>query len=194
MLVEWPSRPASVVSVWCDVTNVHTHTDLALTSAESRQTLALLLTVGRVVLPVHARAAVAAVHARIWIALAHHVPVIPLCQLHHQPPLTLLPSISTGATTFSKFEVQFPGLCYEDIQNKIRMVYPVSCTAVCHVTVIALFMKKVGAIRPNFGGPDAPPPISQWLRPWQSQFSSDIDINITNVNITPTISIRMRAT
>jgi len=44
------------------------------------------------------------------------------------------------------------------------MVYPVSWTAVCYVTVIALFIKKVGVIRPNFGG--SGPPIPQWLRPW----------------------------
>ena len=38
------------------------------------------------------------------------------------------------------------------------MVYPVSCTAVCYVTVIAL-IKKVGVVRPNFlgsGPPDLP--------------------------------------
>jgi len=33
------------------------------------------------------------------------------------------------------------------------MVYPVSCTAVCYVTVITLFIKKVGVVHPNFGGP-----------------------------------------
>ena len=42
------------------------------------------------------------------------------------------------------------------------MVYPVSCTAVCYVTVITLFIKKVGVVRPNFlGAPTRP----QWLRP-----------------------------
>jgi len=44
------------------------------------------------------------------------------------------------------------------------MVYPVSWTALCYITVITLFIKKVGVIRPNFGGPD-PPPAPQWLRP-----------------------------
>jgi len=44
------------------------------------------------------------------------------------------------------------------------MVYPVSWTAVCYVTVVTLFIKKVGVVRPNFGGPD--PPTPQWLRPW----------------------------
>jgi len=32
--------------------------------------------------------------------------------------------------------------------------HPVSCTAVCYVTVITLFIKKVGVVRPNFGGSD----------------------------------------
>jgi len=32
------------------------------------------------------------------------------------------------------------------------MVYPVLWTAVCYVTVITLFIKKVGVVRPNFGG------------------------------------------
>jgi len=31
------------------------------------------------------------------------------------------------------------------------MVYPVLCTAVCYVTVITPFFKKVGVVRPNFG-------------------------------------------
>ena len=35
-------------------------------------------------------------------------------------------------------------LVYVIVQNKIRMVYPVSCTAVCYVTVITLFIKKLG--------------------------------------------------
>ena len=38
------------------------------------------------------------------------------------------------------------------------MVYPVSCTAGCYVTIITLFIKKVGVVRPNFGGPDSPDP------------------------------------
>ena len=40
------------------------------------------------------------------------------------------------------------------------MVYPVSCTAVCYATVIALFIKKVGVVRPIFfwgGGWTLPP-------------------------------------
>jgi len=32
------------------------------------------------------------------------------------------------------------------------MVYPISCTAVCYVTAITLFIKKVGVVRPNFCG------------------------------------------
>ena len=46
------------------------------------------------------------------------------------------------------------------------MVYPVSCTAVCYVTVITLFIKKVGVVRAFFfwGGVRTPDP--QWLRPW----------------------------
>jgi len=37
------------------------------------------------------------------------------------------------------------------------MVYPVSCTAVCYVTAITLFIQKVGVVRPNFGGSGPPP-------------------------------------
>ena len=37
------------------------------------------------------------------------------------------------------------------------MVYPVSWTAVCYVTVITLFIKIVGVVRPNFGGSGPPP-------------------------------------
>ena len=44
------------------------------------------------------------------------------------------------------------------------MVYPVSWTAVCYVTVITLFIKKVGVVRPNIFLGSGPPP--QWLRPW----------------------------
>jgi len=36
------------------------------------------------------------------------------------------------------------------------MVYPVSWTADCYVTVITHFIKKVGVVRPNFGAPDSP--------------------------------------
>ena len=42
-------------------------------------------------------------------------------------------------------------------------LYPVSWTAVCYVTVITLFIKKVGVVRPNFGGvrtPPAPPVVA----------------------------------
>jgi len=40
------------------------------------------------------------------------------------------------------------------------MVYPVSCTAGCYVTVITLFVKKVGVVRPIFfwGGEVPDPP------------------------------------
>jgi len=54
------------------------------------------------------------------------------------------------------------------------MVYLVSCTAVCCVTVITLFTKKLGVVRPIFififffffflGGGSGPPE-PQWLRP-----------------------------
>jgi len=35
---------------------------------------------------------------------------------------------------------------------------------VTYITVITLFIKKVGVVHPNFGGPD--PLHPQWLRPW----------------------------
>jgi len=38
------------------------------------------------------------------------------------------------------------------------MVYPILWTALCYVTVITLFIKKVGVIRPNFGGSGPPDP------------------------------------
>ena len=71
---------------------------------------------------------------------------------------TMVIQWSRGATTFSKLGVQFIGLVI--VQNEIRMVYAVSCTAVCCVTVIiTLFIKKVGVVRPNLGGgPDLPDP------------------------------------
>jgi len=51
-------------------------------------------------------------------------------------------------------------LVYVIVQNKIRMVYPFLWTAVCYVTVITLFVKKVGVVLPNFGGPDPlDPPV-----------------------------------
>ena len=50
------------------------------------------------------------------------------------------------------------------------MVYPVLCTAGCYVMVITLFIKKVGVVRPNLGGPD--PPTPQWLRPCGKQLTS----------------------
>ena len=47
-------------------------------------------------------------------------------------------------------------LVYVIAENNIRMVYPVSCTAVCCVTVITLFINKVGVVCPIFlrGGAD----------------------------------------
>jgi len=63
-----------------------------------------------------------------------------------------------GATTFSKLEVQFLGLGYCTEQN--MMVYLVSCTAVCYVTVITLFVKKAGVVHQNFGGPETPPVVA----------------------------------
>jgi len=49
-------------------------------------------------------------------------------------------------------------LVYVIIQNKIWMVYPVSCTALCYVTV-----KKLGWSIRIFGGPD--PPTSPVVAP-----------------------------
>jgi len=50
------------------------------------------------------------------------------------------------------------------IQNKIWMVYPVSCTAVCYVTVITLFIKNVRVVHPIFfgggSGPTQPPVVA----------------------------------
>ena len=63
------------------------------------------------------------------------------------------------------------------------MVYPVSCTAVCYVTVITLFIKKVGVVHPNFGGPD--PLNPQWLRPW---VFAALTI-VTDVHATPSVTI-----
>ena len=44
------------------------------------------------------------------------------------------------------------------VQNKIWMVYLISCTAVCYVTVITLFIKKVGVVHPIFWGSGPPLP------------------------------------
>jgi len=54
----------------------------------------------------------------------------------------LLTYLLRGATTFSMLGVQF-----------------VHCS-LCYVTVITLFIKKVGVVHPNFGGPDLPDPPS----------------------------------
>jgi len=62
-----------------------------------------------------------------------------------------------GATTFSTLGVQFLGLY---VQSKMRMVYPVSWTAVCYVTVITLFIKKLGWSVQIFWGSGAPDPSS----------------------------------
>ena len=59
-------------------------------------------------------------------------------------------------------------MVYAIIQNKIRMIYQVSRTAVCYVTVITLFIKKVGVVHPIFfgGGPDPPfPPRPSMVAP-----------------------------
>jgi len=46
------------------------------------------------------------------------------------------------------------------------MVYPVSCTAVCYVMVITLFIKKVGVVHAIFLSWGVRTPRSpQWLRP-----------------------------
>ena len=47
-----------------------------------------------------------------------------------------------------------------------RMVYPVSCTAVCYVTVITLFIKKLGWSVQILGvrTPTPPPPVVAPLR------------------------------
>jgi len=67
---------------------------------------------------------------------------------------------SRGATALSKLGVQFLGIGY-CTENQTRMVYPVSWTAVSHVTVTTLFIKKVGVVRPFFfgGGPPPNPPV-----------------------------------
>ena len=81
-----------------------------------------------------------------------------------------------GATTFSKLGVQFLGLG-NIVQNKIRMVYPVSWTAVRYVTVITLFIKKVGVVRQILGVRTSPTP-PQWLRPWLVKgFKQPLQIN-----------------
>jgi len=49
-------------------------------------------------------------------------------------------------------------LVYVIVQNKIQMVYLVPWTAVCYVTVITLFIKKVGVVRPNLGVRTHPTP------------------------------------
>jgi len=53
---------------------------------------------------------------------------------------------------FQSWGVQLLGLGYCTEQNTDGRLYPVSCTAVCYVTVIALFIKNVGVVRPNFLG------------------------------------------
>jgi len=77
----------------------------------------------------------------------------------------IFPRQSRGATTFSK-------LGASNSWSRLLYSFPVSCTAVCYVTVIALFIKKVGVVRPNFGG-SGPPPDPQWLRPWDRDILTD---------------------
>ena len=56
------------------------------------------------------------------------------------------------------------------------MVYLVSCTAVCYVTVITLFIKKVGWSIQIWG---SGPPITHWLHPCcQTAFFRTQDHNI----------------
>ena len=50
------------------------------------------------------------------------------------------------------------------VQNKIQMVYPVLCTAVCYVMVSHSSSKKFGWSVKIFGGLD-PQPSPEWLRP-----------------------------
>jgi len=56
------------------------------------------------------------------------------------------------------------------------MLYPVSCTAVCS------YVKKVGVVSPNFGGPDPRRPTPQWLRPWSLLMSSYVPESDFGVN------------
>ena len=53
------------------------------------------------------------------------------------------------------------------------MVYSVSWTAVCYVTVMTLFVKKVGVVRPNFGG--SGPPDSPVVAPLPRSAEGEID-------------------
>jgi len=67
--------------------------------------------------------------------------------------------IARGETMFAKLGVQFLGLVYCTEQN--TDVYPVSWTAVCYVTVITLFIKKLGwSVQFFFFGGGAPPVVA----------------------------------
>ena len=57
------------------------------------------------------------------------------------------------ATTFSKLGVQFLGVGYCTEQNTDGIPSFVHCSLLRNgITVITLFIKKVGVVRPNFGG------------------------------------------
>ena len=80
--------------------------------------------------------------------------------------------VCRGATTFSKLWGS-NSLVSVIVQNKIRMVYPVSCNY-CSLLRNGnhTLHQKVGVVCPNFGGPDP-----QWLRPcW-------CDVLLTGVSI-----------
>jgi len=69
------------------------------------------------------------------------------------------------------------------VQNKIQVVYPVSWTAVCYVTVTTLFIKKVGVVRPNFGGvrtlPTSPPVVAPLSWGWADLQSGSKKYTVT---------------
>jgi len=67
---------------------------------------------------------------------------------HNEINSSLIHSLLRGASTFSKLGVQFLGLGY--CKNKIQMIYPVSCTAVCYITIITHPTKK---LQKRWGGP-----------------------------------------
>jgi len=92
--------------------------------------------------------------------------------------------ITRDATTFSKLGVQFLGLGYCAEQNTDG-ICPVSCTAVCYVTVITLFIKKVGVVRSIFffGGGRGPDPRTPVVAPL------DITDVIIRIHCRPTMGV-----
>jgi len=64
---------------------------------------------------------------------------------------------------FQSWGVQFLGLGYCTEQNTEGIPSFVDCSLLRNG--ITLFIKKVGVVRPNFGGSVPPPSGPQWLRP-----------------------------